>query len=40
MDDSQQKTLCEKLESTIFLTTAAVVDYVDKEFGVHYTQVA
>jgi transposase len=37
IDDSQQEVLCEKLESTIFLTTAAVIDYVEKEFGVHYS---
>ncbi len=37
LDESQQETLREKLESTIFLTTSAVIDYVEKEFGVHYT---
>ncbi len=37
IDESQQEMLCEILKSIIFLITAAVVDYVEKKFGIHYT---
>lgn len=37
LSDSQQTKLCEELESKIYLTTHAVIEYVRESFGVEYT---
>lgn len=37
LSDSQQAKLCEELESNIYLTTHAVIEYVQEAFGFEYT---
>jgi transposase len=37
LTEDQQELICEALESTIFLTTSAVIDYVENKFEIQYT---
>lgn len=37
LDNQQQKTLCTELDTNIYLTTAAIVEYVKTAFSVQYT---
>ncbi|MCH9691222.1 MAG: winged helix-turn-helix domain-containing protein, partial [Gammaproteobacteria bacterium] len=37
LSDAQQAKLCEELESNIYLTTHAVIEYVQETFGFEYT---
>ncbi|MDA9004088.1 IS630 family transposase [bacterium] len=37
LSEAQQETLCQELESSIYLTVVAVVDYVSREFSISYS---
>lgn len=37
LDESQQKQLSAELESKIYLTTSAVIEYVEESFGIRYS---
>ncbi len=37
LSDAQQAKLCEELETKIYLTAHAVIEYVRESFGVEYT---
>lgn len=37
LDESQSRKLCEELNSKIYLTTKAVIEYVEETFGVKYS---
>jgi transposase len=37
LDESQQKQLSEELDRNIYPTTSAVIEYVEENFGIHYS---